>query len=156
MQKNKSFVVVFILVIVVGLSSFSTSNKNHSSRGLLTANHDKKEEFKNLQVLPNDISDEKLDSIMDGFKIGLGVKCGFCHVRIDIDSTHHKWDFASDTKETKLRARDMMRMTNNLNATVFNQQKSTQPDTIHVVQCYTCHRGKHLPDISEMPKEEKH
>ncbi len=36
---------------------------------------------RNLQVLPNDISDEKLDSIMQTYNKALGVKCDFCHVK---------------------------------------------------------------------------
>ncbi len=36
-------------------------------------------EFKNLQVLPKNITADSLDKIMDGFKAALGVDCGFCH-----------------------------------------------------------------------------
>lgn len=37
---------------------------------------------RNLQVLPKDISDAQLDSIMKQYNIALGVACNFCHVRI--------------------------------------------------------------------------
>ena len=36
------------------------------------------EEFKNLQVLPKNITADSLDKIMDGFTAGLGVNCGYC------------------------------------------------------------------------------
>src|SRR5262245_19404795 len=38
------------------------------------------EKFKNLQVLPKDISEEQLNSTMNGFTRALGVRCAYCHV----------------------------------------------------------------------------
>ena len=38
--------------------------------------------FKNLQVLPKNITIDSLDKIMDGFNVGLGVDCKFCHIVI--------------------------------------------------------------------------
>ena len=104
------------------------------------------EDFKNLKVLPKDITKEKLDSVMGNYAVSLGVKCNFCH-EMAADSIPKKHlDFASDKKEEKNTARDMMRMTTYLNTTYFNFSHSTQPDTIHTVVCYTCHRGIHEPD----------
>jgi hypothetical protein len=37
--------------------------------------------WQNLKILPQDISKNGLDSVMDHFTAALGVKCGFCHVR---------------------------------------------------------------------------
>ena len=37
--------------------------------------------FKNLQVLPKNITADSLDKIMDGFNVQLGVDCKYCHVR---------------------------------------------------------------------------
>ena len=37
--------------------------------------------FKNLKILPKDISEHDLDSVMHHFTASLGVKCNFCHVR---------------------------------------------------------------------------
>src|SRR6476661_10429646 len=68
---------------------------------------------KNLKVLPKDISHEELDSIMDGFKAALGVKCGFCHATSKDDPK--KLDFASDDKKHKIIAREMMKMTAKIN-----------------------------------------
>ncbi len=108
--------------------------------------------FKNLKVLPKNITDEQLDSVMDHFKISLGVKCGFCHAQMAVaDSTGRKHlDFASDAKEEKQTAREMYQMTAYLNATYFNPDHSTQPDTLHTVICYTCHRGSHEPEASKL------
>src|SRR5450755_1801917 len=66
--------------------------------------------FKNLKVLPKDISPEQLDKIMDGFKEALGVKCSFCHAPSKDSSIHHP-DFASDDKPEKNIARKMWKMT---------------------------------------------
>ena len=96
--------------------------------------------FKNLQVLPKNISKDSLDKIMDGFKAALGVRCNFCHV------FNGKPDFASDDKEEKGIARYMMRMTRSIDSAYFNFEKSTRPDTINVVKCITCHHGNAHPD----------
>ncbi|MEO8085957.1 MAG: c-type cytochrome [Bacteroidota bacterium] len=102
--------------------------------------------FENLKVLPKDITNEQLDSVMDHFKASLGVKCSFCHSEaLEVGEKRHL-DFSSDTKEEKLRAREMLQMTAYLNATYFNPEHSTRPDTIHEVICYTCHRGTSEPD----------
>jgi hypothetical protein len=102
-------------------------------------------EFKNLKVLPKDISREALDSIMGEFSISLGVHCNFCHAR-KADTTQKGLDFASDKKMEKEIARNMYKMTASINATYFNWKNSSRPDTIHYVVCYTCHRGGASPD----------
>ncbi len=112
--------------------------------------------FKNLQVLPKNISKDSLGMIMDGFKTALGVKCGFCHAA---DSSTHKLDFVSDAKEEKGVARYMMKMTAGINSTYFNFEKSERPDTITTVQCKTCHRGNPHPDeagMNNQSQEEHH
>ena len=96
--------------------------------------------FKNLKVLPKDISPQALDSVMDHFKEALGVKCGYCHERND--STKHM-DFASDAKPEKDMARHMMIMTAGINEKYFNfNNDKIVPQT---VGCYTCHRGSPMP-----------
>jgi hypothetical protein len=53
-------------------------------------------EYKNLKVLPKDISTKDLSRIMiDDFEDGLGVSCGFCHAE---EKDSHKLDYASDEK----------------------------------------------------------
>ncbi len=104
------------------------------------------EKFENLKVLPKDITDAQLDSMMDHFKASLGVKCSFCHADGPVIDGKKHLDFVSDAKPEKLRAREMIQMTNYLNATFFNPEHSTRPDTIHEVICYTCHRGTKEPE----------
>src|SRR6516165_10168722 len=74
---------------------------------------------KNLKVLPKNISHDDLEKVMDGFKAALGVRCDFCHAKLQSDSTGHKLDFASDEKPEKNIARKMMRMTEKINKKFF-------------------------------------
>ena len=106
-----------------------------------------KNKFKNLKVLPQDISDAKLDSIMDSYNIALGVKCNFCHVpfnKLDF-AKKDSLDFASDADPMKENARDMMRMTIDINKNNFYFDKNERPEDLRTVTCKTCHRGEHFP-----------
>src|SRR5579859_6698339 len=74
-------------------------------------------EFRNLKVLPKDISSKRLQQIMvDEFDDGLGVGCGFCHAEA---KGSHKLDYASDAKPEKSIARGMMRMAIKMNRKYF-------------------------------------
>ena len=101
--------------------------------------------YKNLKVLPQDISKDSLDHVMHAFTAALAVKCNFCHA-----FNNGKMDFASDDKEEKNIARYMMNMTTGINKTYFNSENSSKPDTISVVKCFTCHRGSPHPDEASM------
>ena len=61
--------------------------------------------FTNLQVLPKDISKPELVRIMKTFCITFEKRCSFCHVATDDLS---QADFASDEKETKKKARELL------------------------------------------------
>jgi len=114
--------------------------------------------YKNLKVLPPDISREQLKAVMEGFNHALGVKCNFCHA--PNKDTTVKWpDFASDDKPEKNVARYMLTMTKEINTNYFNFNKSAQPDTIRTVTCVTCHRGNPHPEdamMGSMPQDENH
>jgi Photosynthetic reaction centre cytochrome C subunit len=104
--------------------------------------------YKNLKILPKDISKEDLDKVMDSFKAALGVKCSFCHAPSK-DSTQ-KWpDFASDDKPEKGIARKMLKMTAKINKKYFSYNKNEQGQTIAAVECMTCHRGSPHPEIKK-------
>lgn len=62
--------------------------------------------FTNLQVLPKDISKPDLVGIMKTFSVTLDKRCSFCHVATDDLS---QADFASDEKETKKKARALLK-----------------------------------------------
>ena len=102
---------------------------------------------KNLKVLPKDITKVELDSVMNGFKTALGVKCNFCHVPSKIDPK--KMDFAADDKDHKIIAREMMAMMAKLNKKYFS--KHQEKHGVAAVQCATCHRGKPEPKLELVP-----
>ena len=107
--------------------------------------------YKNLKVLPKNISHDELDSVMHQFNSSLGVKCNFCHA--SQKDNPRKLDFASDEKGEKNVTRDMMRMTDRINKKFFNYKKNDQ-QSIPPVGCMTCHHGSPHPE-AQAPKEEK-
>ena len=72
---------------------------------------------RNLQVLPKDISDQRLDSIMQTYNKALGIGCSFCHS--EHKSIPDSLDYASDTNGMKEEARKMMRLTIDINRNYF-------------------------------------
>jgi len=99
--------------------------------------------YRNLQVLPKDISGQKLDSIMDSYNKALGIGCGFCHS--PAKDNPDNLDFALDENPMKENARKMMRMTIEINKTNFYFDKTERPEYLKVVTCKTCHRGEPYP-----------
>lgn len=104
--------------------------------------------YRNLQVLPRDISEQRLDSIMDTYNRALKVGCDFCHSKAtDLTglSTSNDLDFAKDNG-MKDNARRMMRLTIDINKTNFNYDTIKKPDyLLNVITCNTCHRGNPFP-----------
>jgi hypothetical protein len=98
---------------------------------------------RNLKVLPKDISDEKLDSIMQTYNKALGVQCDFCHVKAK--GFNDSLDFASDAEPMKENAREMMKMTIEINSKHFYYNKNTRPEYLNTITCKTCHRGEPFP-----------
>jgi Photosynthetic reaction centre cytochrome C subunit len=106
------------------------------------------QEFKNLKVLPKNISSKDLSRIMiDDFEDGLGVSCGFCHAE---EKDSHRLDYASDAKPEKKIARLMMQMTMGINKKYFNLKHPLIGDSTLVIGCSTCHKGQpHPGDLEE-------
>jgi hypothetical protein len=146
-MKKSLLVLVPCLLMVLVFQAFTTS---HQPR------------FKNLQILPKDISDDGLDSVMHHFTASLGVKCNYCHAR---NEDTRKMDFSSDVKPEKQIARKMMLMAIDINKNHFQQmadamdsgknQISTDTSAVSYmlkyVTCYTCHKGDPHPE-STPPK----
>jgi hypothetical protein len=123
---------IVMLTLLLSVTTFS----------IVARNKRKDNDFKNLKVYPSDVSHEKLDPDMDLFSKALGVDCGFCHYH-----EGDNWDFASDKKGHKENARNMMRMTNELNEKYFGANLKTAKDSDLAMNCYTCHRGEEMPII---------
>jgi Photosynthetic reaction centre cytochrome C subunit len=100
------------------------------------------DEFKNLQVLPKNITKDSLDKIMDGFNRSLGVDCKNCHV---YNKELYRMDFDKDDKPEKEIARNMLRMTMDINNNYFQFNETATKEEMQAVTCYTCHRGEQIP-----------
>lgn len=98
---------------------------------------------KNLKVFPDTIDGERLTDIMKGFTSALGVRCSFCHVGEE-GRPLSEYDFASDARKEKNIAREMLRMTSTVNATITGIFRSDNGAPVSV-QCVTCHRGVREP-----------
>jgi hypothetical protein len=99
---------------------------------------------RNLQVLPKDISDPMLDSIMQTYNKALGVNCNFCHTADNGASASDSINWAADypMKET---ARRMMRLNIDINKTYFYYDTASRPEYLKVITCNTCHQGHPFP-----------
>ena len=101
-------------------------------------------EFKNLQVLPKDISENALQRIMEiDCNKALGVNCDFCHSPSKLQPGN--LDFASDSNVMKGNARRMMRLTIEINKTWFYFDTASRPEYLKVITCKTCHQGHPFP-----------
>jgi len=98
---------------------------------------------RNLKVLPRDISDNMLDSIMNSYNKALGVKCDFCHA--PSKKIEDGLFYPSDENPMKEQARKMMRLTIQLNKDYFYFDSTKRPEYLNVVACITCHRGDPMP-----------
>lgn len=129
MHKKKKTIAVTILIVLVSAGVQAISKPYQKER--------------NLKVLPKDISDQKLDSIMQTYNIALGVKCSFCHV--PFDQLPDSLNYASDADPMKENARKMMRMVIAINSTNFYYDSTKRPEYLNTVTCNTCHRGEPFP-----------
>jgi hypothetical protein len=93
---------------------------------------------KNIKVLTG-LPQWQLIPVMNYIAASMGRRCNFCHV-----NNNGQWDYASDEKQEKNTAREMIKMTLDLNKTSFKGNLE--------VSCYTCHRGAdHPASIPTLP-----
>ncbi len=83
--------------------------------------------YKNIKVLKG-LPANQLLTVMHSYNDGLGVQCNACHIPTD---------YASDKLATKRVTREMILLTNRLNA--------KEPSVKRKVTCYTCHHGNAEP-----------
>ena len=134
MLNNKPIIIVTLITIAIFITAASIGPKNI---------------YKNLKVLPVDISEKKLDSIMDSYCKALKVGCEFCHVSnkdpFNFNSTNSDTlDFAKDG-EMKENARRMIHLMIDINKNYFYFDKDARPEYLNAVSCNTCHRGNPFP-----------
>ena len=99
---------------------------------------EKRPKLEVLQSLP----EAQLFPLMNLVATSLGVRCDYCHVQANPDfsrtpSNVGGWVWDRDDKLPKRRAREMMKMVVDLNASRFRGEAK--------VTCYTCHRGATQP-----------
>ena len=108
----------------------------------------------NLEVLSQDVSSRELGATMRGFATGLGVRCETCHVG-EAGQPLSTFDFASDEKAMKQKARLMLRMVNEINGKLVARLDDVDPAGRVEVRCVTCHRGRRQPKLIEDVLDEK-
>jgi len=99
------------------------------------------DEFSNVQILPKDIPKQQMVEIMRSFSMSLGVRCEFCHVAA-VEGSLEGMNFATDEREAKKVARNMMRMSDVVNKYMRDESGVQAPAR---VRCMTCHRGVLAP-----------
>ena len=98
----------------------------------------------NTKVFPRSTPVIQVVGAMRNITGALGVRCQFCHVGEE-GMPLERFDFAKDEKRTKLVARQMMLMVQEI-----NRRLDTLPEHDHTgpsleVTCATCHRGVSRP-----------
>ena len=134
MRKTFLFYTGFILAVIISLIIAVNLKKDGK---LNDANGQTRRFGRNIQVLTNVQTKEQLTKIMEDISNSLGVKCNYCH---NVDN------YASDEKETKRKARTMLRMVLAINRDFVNWEGA------EVVDCYTCHRGQTKPQAKSASK----
>ncbi|QAA81232.1 c-type cytochrome [Aequorivita sp. H23M31] len=138
------FSIIGFLILAVSLSAFNVTPN-------LDEGYMPQPKWKNLKVLPQDITKDSLDNLMKGYTVALGVKCNYCHMPSKTDPT--KLDFADDGKIEKEIARGMITMADDINEKYFKPYfPDPKPDQVYVVACIMCHRGAPNPEkyLSQM------
>src|SRR5690242_7344879 len=95
--------------------------------------------LQNLKVFPKDIAVRALIDTMAGFTRALGVRCQYCHVGEE-GQPLSTFNFKSDEKPEKNKAREMLRMVGAINGDYLTKLASRRTPQINV-GCMTCHRG---------------
>ena len=96
----------------------------------------------NVKVIPRETPVLQVIGTMRNFTGYLGVRCPFCHVGEE-GRPLAEFDFPNDQKRTKLVARQMMRMVEEINRRLDTIPGRTAPGLL--VTCGTCHRGVSRP-----------
>lgn len=96
----------------------------------------------NTKVFSHNTPVTQVIGAMRNFAGDLGVRCQFCHVGEE-GKPLDQFDFASDQKRTKLVARQMMLMAQEINRRVDTIPRGNSPAL--QVTCGTCHHGVSRP-----------
>ena len=128
MMKN---IIILGVGVLLAVGCATSANKVDQGKAVVKSN------WKNLKVLPEDITEDSLKGLMREYNAALGVKCNHCHA----SNAEGKMDFSLDAKKEKEYARHMITMTNELNKKHFDYD----PADKQKVTCFTCHQGNVKP-----------
>lgn len=127
-----------------------------SSLGVAVAAHPGEDEHQKAgNVLPADMDQRERFELMKHFAQSLGVRCTHCHVGEE-GQPLSTYDFESDAKPAKRRARAMLKLTYMLNQheDLPGEDRASLTDmSQNRVTCYTCHRGDLTPATQVPPPE---
>lgn len=98
---------------------------------------------KNITALPSTVAGRELQRTMFGYTNALGVRCTHCHVGEE-GKDFNVYDFASDARPAKNKARLMIKMVKNINTQFLAGIHEDDTPSMQV-NCQTCHRGNSLP-----------
>jgi hypothetical protein len=132
------------LIVVLGLAAFVFA-------GMAATKAEVKNTERNLKVLPKDISNADLDSVMETYSKHLNVACDFCHTKSKINP--NDLDYASDDKPEKEITRKMMKMTAAINKDFFDYTIIYKAGETMAVSCVTCHDGFPRPEMKHEKKQ---
>ncbi len=96
----------------------------------------------NVKVFPKSTPVMQVVGQMRNITGDLGVRCHFCHIGEE-GQPLERFDFASDQKRTKVVARQMMLMVQEINRRL--DSLPARPTPLLQVTCATCHRGTSRP-----------
>ena len=123
--------------ILVGLALAIPAALNAQASG-----HWPPDSLVNVKVFPRTTPVMEVVGAMRNIAFGLGVRCQFCHVGEE-GMPLERFDFPKDEKRTKLVARQMMRMVQEINRRLDTIPGRTSAGV--EVSCVTCHRGVSRP-----------
>jgi len=98
----------------------------------------------NTKVFPRTTPVMQVVGAMRNITGALGVRCQFCHVGEE-GMPLDRFDFAKDEKRSKLVARQMMLMVQEINRRIDTLPEHGHPGPNLQVTCATCHRGVSRP-----------
>jgi hypothetical protein len=115
----------------------------------------------NLKVLPKTLTGDQVMDIMHKWEGQLGVECDTCHAADPVKKRANgrpALNFPDDSKPEKETARQMVKMTMELNQNYTSRVESKQNNEASAkqVSCGTCHRGKFDPPAFVPPPEHEH
>lgn len=132
------------ILVVFGLAAFVFF-------GIAASKPDQKKNDRNLKILPKDISNADLDSVMENYSKALNVGCDFCHA--PSKKNPRETDYESDDKPEKEITRQMMRLTAAVNKDYFDYTIVYKAGETMAVSCMTCHDGFPRPELKHEKKQ---